>query len=338
MKKILLNITILLSMMLFVGNVYADSFSATLIGNSSFTDQITLKLQISNYQDNNSTCQGICAFSADYSYDASKLELVSVTALSDFRLVQGNGTIVLSKATGVGNGSGLVSFTFKNKGLSNNEETTFRLTNLNASNSDDDITGNNVSKTIKYVAPATQTTTTKPSSSSSVSTTQKTTAKNDANDKKSSVTNLKELTISSGNLVFSKDILNYNVVVANDVNEVTIAAKAAHDKAKVSGIGKYELKDGENKIEVKVTAEDGSTKTYIINVTKDTLVPTEEPKEVVTPPTNNGVIDATTTDSKNNNSSKDYMIPLLACIVVLSGIIVCLLIKLNKMKRIIQNG
>ena len=152
MKKYLLCLISILTFTIFASKVSADSFSATLTSSDSFTDEITIKLQISNYQDNNSTCQGICAFSADYNYDTSKIELIKVTSLNDFRLLQGNGNVVLSKATGVSSGSEIVAFTFKNKGLSNNEEVTFTMTNLNASNGDDDITCNNVSKTFKYIS------------------------------------------------------------------------------------------------------------------------------------------------------------------------------------------
>lgn len=328
MKKYLLYLISVLTFTIFASEVSADSFSATLTSSDSFTDEITIKLQISNYQDNNSTCQGICAFSADYNYDTSKIELIKVTSLNDFRLLQGNGNVVLSKATGVSSGSEIVAFTFKNKGLSNNEEVTFTMTNLNASNGDDDITGNNVSKTFKYISKTSnnnqnnnnnknQSNTTS-SNTNNTNNTNNNDKKNDTKfeDEKSSNADLKSITISNGNINFSKDILNYNVVVDNKTNSITISVKTDNEKAKVIGAGKHSLNVGDNKIEIIVTAEDGTEKTYTINVSRDkVLEPTVKQDNV----------------EVNNNSdslNKTYLIIILIIIIViLLGIIVYMLKK-----------
>lgn len=321
MKKYLLGLISVFALVVSANKVSADSFSATLTSSDSFTDEITIKLQISNYQDNNSTCQGICAFSADYSYDASKIELIKVTSLNDFRLLQGNGNVVLSKATGVSSGSEIVAFTFKNKGLSNNEEVTFSMTNLNASNGDDDITGNNVSKTFKYISKTpndnqnnndnnnnqNNNNTNNNSNNQSNNTQNGTTGSNDKRndikneDKKSSNADLKSITVSSGDITFSKDILNYNVVVDNKTDSITIIVKTEDEKAKVTGTGKHSLSVGDNKIEIEVTAEDGTKKTYTINVSRDKMLePTIKQDDV----------------EMNNNSNKTYLI-IISIVVVL---------------------
>ena len=56
--------------------------------------------------------------------------------------------------------------------------------------------------------------------------------------------------------------------VPNDVAEVEVYAIPRDSKAKVTGTGKVKLDVGENKLNVVVTAEDGTTKTYTINVTR----------------------------------------------------------------------
>ena len=56
--------------------------------------------------------------------------------------------------------------------------------------------------------------------------------------------------------------------VPNDVAEVEVYATPRDSKAKVTGTGKVKLDVGENKLNVAVTAEDGTTKTYTINVTR----------------------------------------------------------------------
>ena len=322
MKKYLLCLISILTFTIFASKVSADSFSATLTSSDSFTDEITIKLQISNYQDNNSTCQGICAFSADYNYDTSKIELIKVTSLNDFRLLQGNGNVVLSKATGVSSGSEIVAFTFKNKGLSNNEEVTFTMTNLNASNGDDDITGNNVSKTFKYISKTSNNNQNNNNNKNQSNTTSSNTNNNDkkndtkSEDEKSSNADLKSIIISNGNINFSKDILNYNVVVDNKTNSITITVKTDNEKAKVIGAGKHSLNVGDNKIEIIVTAEDGTKKTYTINVSRDkVLEPTVKQDDVEV-------------NNNSNSLNKTYLIIILIIIIViLLGIIVYMLKK-----------
>ena len=86
---------------------------------------------------------------------------------------------------------------------------------------------------------------------------------------KSNDNNLKNLSVDSYELSpkFSKDILEYNINVASSVEKIKVDAEKNDTKAKISGIGEIEVKEGLNKIEVVVTAENGDTKTYTINVT-----------------------------------------------------------------------
>lgn len=69
---------------------------------------------------------------------------------------------------------------------------------------------------------------------------------------------------------FKPWIYTYNVTVPNDVESVNVYAKTQDTKAKItSGIGSHNLDIGSNDISVIVTAEDGSTQTYTINVTRE---------------------------------------------------------------------
>ena len=61
----------------------------------------------------------------------------------------------------------------------------------------------------------------------------------------------------------------YEVTVPANIESVEVYAQAQDSKAKVSGTGTKELKEGENIAEVTVTAEDGTTKTYTITITKE---------------------------------------------------------------------
>lgn len=77
-------------------------------------------------------------------------------------------------------------------------------------------------------------------------------------------TNLKTLSVDGYNIDFNKDKLEYNITEDRFINKLIITANPESPKAKVN-IKDYELKEGLNKIEILVEAEDGSSKTYIIN-------------------------------------------------------------------------
>ena len=84
---------------------------------------------------------------------------------------------------------------------------------------------------------------------------------------KNSDNNLKSLSVDKGTLSpeFNKDTLEYSVELASDITKININAEKNDSKASVTGIGEVQVKEGQNKIEIVVTAENGSTKTYIIN-------------------------------------------------------------------------
>lgn len=67
---------------------------------------------------------------------------------------------------------------------------------------------------------------------------------------------------------FQKDKTEYSVEVPEDVEEIEVYAEATNSKALISGTGKVQLKNGKNKLIVQVTAEDGTTRTYTIEVTR----------------------------------------------------------------------
>ena len=79
---------------------------------------------------------------------------------------------------------------------------------------------------------------------------------------------LSNLSIDKGNITFNKNTTSYKVTVNPNVEKITISATAESNKAKISGIGSKKLKYGNNKFEIKVTAENESIKKYIINVNR----------------------------------------------------------------------
>ena len=82
--------------------------------------------------------------------------------------------------------------------------------------------------------------------------------------------NLSKLQINQEGLTpnFNKDKTNYCVTVSDKVGELKITAEPEDLNAKVSIVGNTELKNGDNKIDITVTAQNGNKKVYTIIVTK----------------------------------------------------------------------
>jgi len=91
----------------------------------------------------------------------------------------------------------------------------------------------------------------------------------------SSNNNLKSLSIEGYSISpeFSKDIKEYNVEVPNGTDYVVINAEKEDVTASISGSGEVSVNEGVNRIEVKVTAENGNVNTYVINVNVKELDP-----------------------------------------------------------------
>ena len=72
---------------------------------------------------------------------------------------------------------------------------------------------------------------------------------------------------------FNKDTTEYTVEVPNGTDKITIDASKEDSSASISGTGEKEVVEGVNKFEIKVEAENGNVKTYIITVTVKELDP-----------------------------------------------------------------
>lgn len=106
--------------------------------------------------------------------------------------------------------------------------------------------------------------------SSSLLTTTKPVVEEPEEAEKSSNKNLISLKIEGITLTpeFSSDVTQYTATVESDVEKLDVEAKVEDSKAKVTIEGNEELKEGSNIIKIKVTAEDNTTRTYFIDVTK----------------------------------------------------------------------
>ncbi len=84
----------------------------------------------------------------------------------------------------------------------------------------------------------------------------------------SSNNNLKDLQVEGYEIspVFNKDTLEYTVKVDEDVTKIDVTAIVEDNKAKVNGEGQLEVSQGNNSFNIVVVAENGSEKTYKLNV------------------------------------------------------------------------
>lgn len=89
--------------------------------------------------------------------------------------------------------------------------------------------------------------------------------------------NLKSLTISTGELSpkFSKDKTEYTVNLDSTIEKITVKASPEDSKATISGAKEYNLGLGTNKIEIVVTSEKGTKKTYKITINVEDKNPIE---------------------------------------------------------------
>ncbi len=79
---------------------------------------------------------------------------------------------------------------------------------------------------------------------------------------------LSSISLSDGNINFDKNTTSYTVNVDTSVKEITISAVAESSKAKVTGSGTKTLKDGTNKFEISVKAENETVKKYVVIVNR----------------------------------------------------------------------
>ena len=75
---------------------------------------------------------------------------------------------------------------------------------------------------------------------------------------------------------FRSGTTSYSVTVPADTESVEVYAEAQDSSATISGTGTVNLQEGENTINVVVTAEDGTTKTYTIIITREAAENNEE--------------------------------------------------------------
>lgn len=217
------------------------------------------------------------AFNVSGAASGSPNSKVTITISGDFtgrvNLTASNGTLSESKVW-IDNNSQTVAVTLGASGT-----TTITATPVKVSDQE----GNTLttlgakSKSISITQPSNNNTNTNTNTNTNKNNTTTNKNNNTSSNKnnttttsKSSNANLKNMILSVEGLSpsFAKNITSYSLNVGENVNEVKVNATVEHSRASYSVSGNTNLKVGENVISVKVTAEDGTVKTYKINVLK----------------------------------------------------------------------
>ena len=153
------------------------------------------------------------------------------------------------------------------------------------------------SGTIKVASNNSSSTSNTGTSSSNNSSSNENEKKTETTSTKSNNANLSSLGIKPNDFKgFKASKTSYDVTVPSDTEKVTVYATAQDKKATIKGNGTQKLNQGKNSLNVVVTAEDGTTKTYTINVTR-------EEGSNTTNDTNSNTTEETTDEEENQEDS-----------------------------------
>lgn len=255
MKKLYIFFAILIMIILVPQIAFGASFaSISAPASVESGSNVTIKVTLSNVAAWNikikasGATDGATKSYADATEDAENTtKTFSVTCNS-----KGAGTITVTVTGDITSADGA------NKDISLTKAITVKEKQVNNS------TNNNPSQPTNS---STSGTTSKPNTPSSGGQTQNGQTTNE-NVKKEAEARLAELSVLGYEIspAFNKDTQEYFVEVPLTQENVTIDAKPLGSKAQIQGTGNYEVKEGNNVFEIAVTAENGETKTYKLNV------------------------------------------------------------------------
>jgi hypothetical protein len=230
MKKLFLILTLLLFNL---NPIFANNFTTSLRPNPITiepSEEFVVNVNVANMN-------GIVAIEGNFNYDSTKLQLVqSEFEYNGFDVAIGTRLVVDFKTPRSGSFTAAQVRFRPRAGFSVGQSTTITFTSVSGSNGTTDFNGTNSSTTVT-MTPA-----------------------------KSSNNFLSSLSLSSGTLNFSKAVTSYVVDVENNVSNITISGTVEDPKSRVTGLGTFPLNIYENNFNVVVTAENGSRRTYSINV------------------------------------------------------------------------
>lgn len=265
MKKLYIFFAILIMIILAPQIVFgAGSASISAPSSVESSSNVTIKVTLSNVAAWNikiktsGATDGATKSYADATEDAENTtKTFSVTCNS-----KGTGTITVTVTGDITSADGA------NKDISLTKTITVKEKQVNNS------TNNSTSQPTNPPASGTESKPNKPSTGGQTSNTQTAGGQTqkgqtvNENVEKEAEARLAELSVLDYEIspAFNKDIQEYFVEVPLTQENVKIDAKTLGSKAQIKGTGNYDVKEGNNVFEIVVTAENGETKTYKLNV------------------------------------------------------------------------
>ena len=254
--NLLMALVVGFSLLTYLIPVKASSATIVFSGNStvSLNDTITIKMYVNG---DNSTDGGIVSVGGNLSFDSNYLEYVSGTGTTSpytFQINTNANYIIAGLDTTLSSGitskTEVFTFVFKAKKVGTTQVT---LTNAKLSDVSSKLTTTVTPKSIT-ITDATPAPTTNPTPST-----------------KSSDATLKRLSASGYTLSpsFKANTTSYIVTVPSTATTIKLEGATNHSKATVSGLGNITLTGNETVATIKVTAEDGSVKTYNVKIEKE---------------------------------------------------------------------
>lgn len=211
--------------------------------------------------------EGVSAVAASLTAGGS-ISISNINTSSNWEGNGSDGNIQLYTDSNMSGSFGIVSFTVTGNSVGSGTINVGGIRFSDASFNENGISGTSLSITVneKYVpkpdpTPTTPSTVTTPSNNSGSNSNN-----NVTDNKKSNDASLKSLVIKGVNFEFSKDKLEYDVEVSNNVDKLDITAEVNNDKSKVAIPSDLSLKVGNNSFTIVVEAEDGTKSEYKINV------------------------------------------------------------------------
>ncbi len=125
-----------------------------------------------------------------------------------------------------------------------------------------------------------------------------------------------DVSISISGYVLSEEKGIYKTTVPYDISEITIKATPKDEKTAITGDGIIQLEPGKNSITITATAEDGTTKLYNLEITRE-----ENANDIMT-----------STEQKDNNITP-IIIVLVILLILALGVIITLAFIIKKQKN-----
>lgn len=233
MKKILIS---MLLIWMSLTPILANNFTTTLRPSPISIEpgeEFVVNVNVSNMN-------GIVAIEGNFSYDSTKLQLVQSEFTYNGHDVAVGTRLVVNFKTAKSGSFTAAQLRFRPRaGFSVGQSTIISFSAVSGSNGTTDFSGTSSNTTVTMV-PA-----------------------------RSNNNFLSSLEATGVNLNFSKSTLNYVVDVDNSIKSITISGSVEDATARATGFGSYTLNVYENKFNVTVTAQNGSRRTYSINVRRE---------------------------------------------------------------------